>query len=407
MLFDEVKENSEVEKYTTQTVAFIENDSSAFQESANLKALIFMVAIGKSAVYVALACCLLVGGASDSAKVGANATVLARPVPLDKTNDSNTTHSRISGRKVVTNGAPSTTFRRSAFAQVSQPNPTRFATKLSAPLPTITQPRKPQRGYQYGYGGRRGRSTEIYDFNEMDRFGVPDWEINNKFKYDEFRFVRVKYRSIGYSRFGAKWRIDYPDSDLNFSFRLQQLTSLKVNPDPIVLELTDEKILDYPFMYLIEPGDIALTDEEVLGMRRYLNNGGFIMVDDFWSDYEWYALEEQMKKVLPGKRYVELDLDHPIFSCVYDLKTKPQCPAIGNYERTGYTTDRPGDPSARDVHYRAYFDDNDRMCMIACHNTDLGDGWEREGESEFYFKRFSEKEAYPMGINIVVYAMTH
>lgn len=413
MLFDEVKENTEVEKYTTQA-ALIENDSkSIFQKAVNLKALVSMVAIGKSTICILFACCLLVGGKSDFTKsdfTKFDENKLAWSKLVENANDSRSfspSFGRSTNRTNSRSDISSATFRQSAFARVSQPSPTRFATTRPTKLPTILQPPKPQRGYQYGYGGRRGRSTEIYDFNEMDRFGVPDWEINNKFKYDEFRFVRVKYRSIGYSRFGAKWRIDYPDSDLNFSFRLQQLTSLKVNPDPIVLELTDEKILDYPFMYLIEPGDIALTDEEVLGMRRYLNNGGFIMVDDFWSDYEWYALEEQMKKVLPGKRYVELDLDHPIFSCVYDLKTKPQCPAIGNYERTGYTTDRPGDPSARDVHYRAYFDDNDRMCMIACHNTDLGDGWEREGESEFYFKRFSEKEAYPMGINIVVYAMTH
>lgn len=252
-----------------------------------------------------------------------------------------------------------------------------------------------------------GMNPEDIRFEGYDRRGIPNWKTDQKFKYDEFRFVRVKYDSYGRTRWGQKWRIDYPDSDLNFSFRLQQLTSLKVNPNPIFLELTDPKIFDYPFMYLIEPGDIALSMTEAKAMRRYLNNGGFIMVDDFWGDMEWYEFEDAMKMVFPNKSWVELELDHPVFSCVYDLKKKPQCPAIGNYERTGETTDRPWDPTARDVHYRAYFDDDDRMCMIACFNTDLGDGWEREGESEFYFKRFSEKEAYPMGINIVVYAMTH
>lgn len=364
---------------------------------ATLKAVPSKVAFGKFAIYIAFASCLFLGGHSDvppfsSYELPGQWAISDQAVTAVRSGSDDRDNLRVARS------------RRSVFSRVRQPTIKNPTIKNPVSDPVLA---KQQRGYQYGFGGGRGRSTEIYDFDEMDRFGVPDWEIDNKFKYDEFRFVRVKYRSIGYSRFGAKWRIDYPDSDLNFSFRLQQLTSLKVNPNPIVLELTDERILDYPFMYLIEPGDIDLTSEEVLGMRRYLNNGGFIMVDDFWSDYEWYALEEQMKKVLPGKRYVELELDHPIFSCVYDLKKKPQCPAIGRYEMSGYTTDRPGDPTARDVHYRAYFDDNDRMCMIACHNTDLGDGWEREGESEFYFKRFSEKEAYPMGINIVVYAMTH
>lgn len=248
---------------------------------------------------------------------------------------------------------------------------------------------------------------EQIQFEGYNRRGIPNWKSDLEFKYDEFRFVRVKYDSYGRTRWGQKWRIDYPDSDLNFSFRLQQLTSLKVNPNPIFLELTDPRILNYPFMYLIEPGDIYFTVEEAKAMRHYLNNGGFIMVDDFWGDSEWYDFEQAMKMVFPSRTYEELQIDHPIFHCVYDLKTKPQCPAIGHYEQTGETTDRPWDPSAREVHYRAYYDDDGRMCMIACFNTDLGDGWEREGESEFYFKRFSEKEAYPMGINIVVYAMTH
>ncbi|MEC9093026.1 MAG: DUF4159 domain-containing protein [Planctomycetota bacterium] len=263
--------------------------------------------------------------------------------------------------------------------------------------------RQRQQPFRFG----NGFDPEDIKFEGYNRRGIPSWEIDPNFKHDEFRFVRVKYNSYGRTRWGQKWRIDYPDSDLNFSFRLQQLTSLKVNPNPIFLELTDSRIFDYPFLYLIEPGDIAFTAEEARAMRRYLENGGFIMVDDFWGDQEWWDFEDAMKMVFPNKTYEELSLDHPVFHSVYDLKKKPQCPAIGNYERTGETTDRPYDPSAREVHYRAYHDADGRMCLIACFNTDLGDGWEREGESELYFKRFSEKEAYPMGINIVVYAMTH
>ena len=252
-----------------------------------------------------------------------------------------------------------------------------------------------------------GFDPEQIRFQGYERRGIPDWKIDSKFKYDEFRFVRVRYDSYGRTRWGQKWRIDYPDSDLNFSFRLQQLTSLKVNPDPIFLRLTDERIFDYPFMYLIEPGDIDFSMEEAKAMRRYLDNGGFIMVDDFWGDQEWWDFEQAMKMVFPNRKYVELEIDHPIFHSVYDLKKKPQCPAIGRYEQTGQTSDRPWDPSAREVHYRAYFDQDDRMCLIACFNTDLGDGWEREGEDEGFFRQYSERSSYPMGINIITYAMTH
>ncbi|MFP6762461.1 MAG: DUF4159 domain-containing protein, partial [Planctomycetaceae bacterium] len=102
-----------------------------------------------------------------------------------------------------------------------------------------------------------------------------------------------------------------------------------------------------------------------------------------------------------------LPADHPIFHCVYSLEEKPQVPSLGMAQRgrfEGVTWER---PDAKDVHYKGIYDDEGRMMVIICHNTDLGDGWEREGEDPWYFREFSEKKAYPMGINIVFYAMTH
>ena len=240
---------------------------------------------------------------------------------------------------------------------------------------------------------------------DLDRRGVPDWKNDEAFKSDLFTFVRVRYTSFGR---GGRWATDYPDSDLNFSYRLQELTSLKVNNKPIVLDLTDERILDYPFIYLIEPGNMNLTEQEVIGLRRYLDNGGFLMIDDFWGDAEWDNLYYELKRVLPDKEPKELPLEHPIFHMVYDLKEKPQVPSLGAAQQGrdfGVTWER--GEEGREVHYRGITDDKGRVMVIICHNTDLGDGWEREGEDQWYFKEFAEKKAYPMGINIVFYAMTH
>src|SRR5262249_5353245 len=112
---------------------------------------------------------------------------------------------------------------------------------------------------------------------------------------------------------------------------------------------------------------------------------------------------QQIKRVFPDREPVELPLEHEIFHCVYDLKMKPQIPSIVFYMQ-GQTYER---ADARVPHYRALFDDKGRMMAFICHNTDLGDGWEREGMREDYFREMSEKWAYPLGINIVTYAMTH
>lgn len=237
-----------------------------------------------------------------------------------------------------------------------------------------------------------------------DRRGVPDWENDDELKDDVFTFVRIKYNSYGGRGWGwGRWGTDYPDSDLNFSFRLHELTSLEVDPDGKILELTDEALFDYPFIYIIEPGHMMLTEPEVTGLRRYLLNGGFLMVDDFWGEDEWNNFYQQIKRVFPDREPVELPLEHEIFHCVYELKKKPQIPSIHHW-LSGRTTER---WDAQEAHYRALFDDKGRMMAIICHNTDLGDGWEREGENVNYFREMSEKWAYPLGINIVTYAMTH
>ena len=260
------------------------------------------------------------------------------------------------------------------------------------------------------------RYRERYDH----RGGVPEWQVDSEFKQDVFTFARVRYTSArgrwggrgGHGRGwgGGGWETDYPDAELNFAFRLQQMTSLKVNPDSAVVDLIQDDLYNYPFLYMIEPGRLVFMEEEVVALRDYLLNGGFLMVDDFWGDDEYDNFYYEIKRVFPDREPVELSIDHPIFHMVFDLDEKPQVPsvghAVGNY-RAGYGIVSHQGYGTDEVHYKAIFDDTGRIMCIICHNTDLGDGWEREGEDEWYFREFAEKKAYPMGINIVFYAMTH
>jgi hypothetical protein len=243
--------------------------------------------------------------------------------------------------------------------------------------------------------------------------GTPVWTNPKGFDKDVFTFARIQYTSGWgggyYGRRGGSWLTDAPDSDLNLSYRLQQMTSMKTDPDGRFIKLTDPELSEFPWIYIVEPGSLSFSEAEVLALRKYLLNGGFLMFDDFWGDSAWQNVEREMKRVLPDRSFAETSLDHPIYHCVFEIKGKGQVPNVGtgaDSEFTGVTWEN-HDGDTRTVHHRAITDDKGRLLVFATHNTDNGDGWEREGENEYYFKNFSEKVAYPLGINIIFYVMTH
>jgi hypothetical protein len=255
---------------------------------------------------------------------------------------------------------------------------------------------------------------------------MPDWTNAPGFDSDVFTFARIMYKYGIYgedpriSRTASPWGwiTDYPDSDLNLSYRLSTMTSLKVNPDGRVLRLTDPALTQYPWIYIVEAGRMEMTDEEIPILRKYLLNGGVLMADDFWGWKQWDNFEYWMKKVLPERNWTELKMDHPIFHCVFDIKVpmnKLQTPNSGlgtrsldpNSRDYGVTWEIHDGEECREMHVRAWFDDKGRIMIITTHNCDNGDSWEREGEDAGFFHEFSEKRGYPLGINIIFYLMTH
>ena len=147
------------------------------------------------------------------------------------------------------------------------------------------------------------------------RGGVENWGRDEELPNDTFTFARIQYDSRGGSWRGrGKWSIDYPESDLNMSFRLQQLTALKVDPEGTVLNLTDDKLFHYPFIYIIEPGELTFSGDEVKALRKYLLTGGFLMVDDFWGEDEWDNFYTEIKRVFPDREPEDITMAHPIFN---------------------------------------------------------------------------------------------
>jgi hypothetical protein len=241
--------------------------------------------------------------------------------------------------------------------------------------------------------------------------GTPIWTNEPGFEDDVFTFARIIYKfDKQHVRSAMAWVNDYPDSDLNLSFRLQQLTAMKVDPDGRTLKLTNADLFNYPFIYMVKPGRMELRDEEVPILRKYLASGGALMADDFWGDDDWSNFETQIKRVLPTRQWVDLPITHPLFQFPFPLNLKEkinnlQVPSIHSWERNRVSFR--GGQDTHDMHVRAWLDDKQRIMVITTHNTDNGDGWEREGEDEEYFHDFSETRAYPLGINIIYYLMTH
>ena len=251
-----------------------------------------------------------------------------------------------------------------------------------------------------------------------DSIPTPNWTNPAEFESDVFSFARVRYTrhvrpSPGIWWNGGYWYSDAPDSDLNLSYRLQQMTALRVNPNGRVIDLTDPELFNYPWIYMVEPGLMVLEDEEIPILRNYLLNGGFLMADDFWGIPQWMNFEREIKRVLPDRQWEELDMTNAIFHSVFDLKGPKENLQIPNVVAgrragtTGITWEYRDGEECREIHFRAIFDDKRHLMILACHNTDNGDGWEREGEDEYFFHRFSENIAYPLAINIIFYTMTH
>jgi hypothetical protein len=227
----------------------------------------------------------------------------------------------------------------------------------------------------------------------------------------EFHFCRAAYRSGRGD--GGGWGVDYPQADANLSIRLSELTRVRVSfdasrdPNHLVVRLTDDGLFQCPFVMMTEVGALYLDESEADRLREYLLKGGFLWVDDFWGSYAWRAWDEQIRKVFPSGQYpiVELPPDHVLFRMHFAVKKVPQIPSINYWMGSGGDTSERGADSATPT-ARAILDREGRILVLMTHNTDLGDSWEREADDPDYFYHFAV-DGYALGINVVLYSMTH
>ena len=213
----------------------------------------------------------------------------------------------------------------------------------------------------------------------------------------EFYFTRAVYSS-GY--WWGRWAIDFPKADRQFMLAVNSLIDIDGAEHENPVRLDDPNIRRFPFLYALEVGDMFLSPGEVQGLRDYLLAGGFLVIDDFWGSWEWSNFEQQIRQVLPEYPIVDIPLDHPIFNTVYKIDEIIQVPAIRNYW-SGQTWEQDGVVP----HTRGIFDDQGHLMVFINWNTDLGDAWEWFERPEYPLKYSSF--AVQMGVNFVVYAMSH
>ena len=207
----------------------------------------------------------------------------------------------------------------------------------------------------------------------------------------------------GGTRFGGGWGTDFPASDCKFMWGVERLTNIRVyDKSPHLVTALDPKLFQYPYLYIVSPHRMYLVPEEAEKLREYLLRGGFLHIDDFWGREQRSAVEEELGKIFPDRPIEKLNLNHEVFHTFFDSDTVMQIPNVNNACSGGRTWEQ---ASEIDPMIFGISDDDGRLMVIITYNSDLGDAWEWM-DQPCYPEKYSG-QAYRMGINFMVYAMSH
>lgn len=231
--------------------------------------------------------------------------------------------------------------------------------------------------------------------------GVSEWGRSD-LPYDtQLTFVRLRWTSGTYgapvSGRGINfWQHEFPRAEQNFMAMLDDFTLVNAKTDgSLVLTLDDPNLFKHPVVTMWEPGFWMLTDTDAQRLREYLLKGGFVIFNDF-EGAQWNNFDAQTKRVLPGAQWLRMDETHPIFNSFFHLE-QIDAPNPMNHHLFG-----------RKPEYFGLFEDNDptqRLMAIANYNTNLGEYWQAAGLGFFPLESLSQ--GFRLGINFIVYAMTH
>ncbi len=245
-------------------------------------------------------------------------------------------------------------------------------------------------------GPGQGRRWAKYE-SEMQN---PAEDPPDAWEKTEFAFARLRYRSDRRGwRGGGRWGIDANKSDRQFIQGLRRLTRIHARSVEQIVDIDSDDIFDWPWIYAVGAGDWTLTEAHARRLRQYFERGGSLMVDDFHNEREWAGFMAGISQALPGHEVVEVADEDQILHIAYDLSHRFRVPGLNVVH--GDQIERGG----IDPHFRAVLDDHGRVQVQIFFNMDLGDAWEWADIPEYPEKYASM--AYRLGVNYILYAMTH
>jgi len=196
---------------------------------------------------------------------------------------------------------------------------------------------------------------------------------------DGFQIARLKYNG------GGDWYND-PSAEVNLLNFIQQNTNIKVDARYQFVDISSDEIFSYPFLFMTGHGNVVFSKDEAERLRLYLENGGFLYIDDDYGLNE--SIRREMKKVFPGKEFIELPFTYGLYNIFYEFEFGP--PKTHEHDRKI--------PQG----YGIFIDD--RLAVYFTYESNPSDGWaDANVHNDSHEKR---EEALKFGTNIVIWALS-
>jgi hypothetical protein len=218
-----------------------------------------------------------------------------------------------------------------------------------------------------------------------------------------FQIARIMYATG--ARAGSRgiaqpmWAVDYPLAEAHFLAALRRYTNVDTAEDTRHLALTDERLFQYPYIWIQQPGYWNPSEKDVERLREYLLRGGFLMLDDFHGN-DWFGFEDAISRVFPDRALVDIPKDDQAMQIFFSIDQRTQIPGDRHLGRFGGEVRMEGPPQ-----WKGIYDDDGRLMVAANYNMDIGDAWEHADDPGYPLPMTAF--AYQLGVNYVLYALTH